>query len=330
MDPDLSSNEAPLRLLDRAKRIRRVESAGVFSAVASALGVALALAWRHPITAVFALLAVSSLVTVLLRRAQMRRAGAFENASMIELWERSETRRDAALVLRDLLRELGRTDAASPALGAADPLLRALDEELAAELARRAAEERLRAVELSREADAQAEQRRVDLLERARAAAAESARARQKFIEREFSDEAKQAAARVDEALLALEAKMLPRAAEDPDAKAFLDASSALRAMLMLTPKSVVYEGRAPASSIGDDPARLRQVVTEAQAGAVAGRVFESATAAASLKEITRWSPFAQAGITPDVLALFDPVIAGAAPVDAGELAPPPHEPPAP
>ncbi len=96
----------------------------------------------------------------------------------------------------------------------------------------------------------------------------------------------------------------------------------------MLTPKSVVYEGRAPASTIGDDPARLRQVVIEAQEGAVAGRVFESATAAASLKEITRWSPFAQAGITPDVLALFDPVIAGAAPVDPGELAPPPHEPP--
>jgi hypothetical protein len=250
------------------------------------------------------------------------------HTSMIERWERAETRRDAALVLRDLLRELGRTDATSPALGADDPLLRAVDEELAAELARRAAADRLRAEEFSREADAQAERRRVELLERATAAAAESARARQKFIEREFSDEAKQAAARVDEALLALEAKALPRAAEDPDAKSFLDASCALRAMLMLTPKSVVYEGRAPASTIGDDPARLRQVVTEAQQGAVAGRVFESATAAASLKEITRWSPFAQAGITPDVLALFDPVIAGAAPVDPGELAPPPHEPP--
>ena len=326
-DPNLSSADAPMRLLGRAKRVRQVESACVFSAVASALGVALALAWRHPITSIFAALALSSLVTVMLRRAQMRRAGAFENASMIELWERTETRRDAALVLRDLLFELGRTDAALPALGAADPLLRAVDEELAAELARRAAVDRLRAEELSREADLQAEQRRVDLRERARAAAAESARARQKFIEREFSDEAKQAAARVDEALLSLEAKMLPRAAEDPDAKSFLDASCALRAMLLLTPKSVVYEGRAPASTIGDDPARLRQVVTEAQEGAVAGRVFESVTAAASLKEITRWSPFAQAGITPDVLALFDPVIAGAAPVDAGELAPPPHDP---
>lgn len=327
MAPDLSSTDAPMRLLNRAKRIRRVESASVFSAVASALGVALALVWRHPIPAVFALLAVSSLVTVMLRRAQMRRAGDFERASMIELWERTETRHDAALVLRDLLRELGRTDATSPALGAEDPLLRALDEELAAELARRSAEERLRAVELSRDADFRAEQRRVEALARARAADAEAARARQKFVEREFADEGKRSAARVDAALLALEAKMLPRAEHDPDARAFLDASSALRAMLLLTPRSVVYEGRAPATTLGDDPARLRQVVSEAQQGAVAGRVFESATAAASLKEITRWSPFAQAGITPDVLALFDPVIAGAAPVDPGELAPPPHDP---
>ncbi len=325
-DPDLSSADATLRLLDRPKRLRRDEATCIFAATASTLGVALVLGQHHPVLAAFAALALSALATALLHRAQMRREDM--HTSMIERWERAETRRDAALVLRDLLRELGRTDATSPALGADDPLLRAVDEELAAELARRAAADRLRAEEFSREADAQAERRRVELLERATAAAAESARARQKFIEREFSDEAKQAAARVDEALLALEAKALPRAAEDPDAKSFLDASCALRAMLMLTPKSVVYEGRAPASTIGDDPARLRQVVTEAQQGAVAGRVFESATAAASLKEITRWSPFAQAGITPDVLALFDPVIAGAAPVDPGELAPPPHEPP--
>jgi hypothetical protein len=322
MDPDLSSADATLRLLDRAKRVRQVDSACAFSAVASALGVFLVAEWRHPITAVFAALALSALATALRHRAQMRREGV--HSSMIERWARAETRRDAALVLRDLLRELGRTRPTSPARGADDPVILALDEELAAELAHRAAEARLRAVELSREADAQAERRRVELLERARAADAEAARARQKFIEREFSDEAKQAAARVDEALLALEAKALPRAAEDPDAKAFLEASCALRAMLLLTPKSVVYEGRAPASSIGDDPARLRQVVTEAQEGAVAGRVFESATAAASLKEITRWSPFAQAGITPDVLALFDPVLAGAAPVEADELTPPP------
>jgi hypothetical protein len=325
-DPDLSSADATLRLLDRPKRLRRDEATCIFAATASTLGVALVLGQHHPVLAAFAALALSALATALLHRAQMRREDM--HTSMIERWERAETRRDAALVLRDLLRELGRTDATSPALGADDPLLRAVDEELAAELARRAAADRLRAEEFSREADAQAERRRVENQERARAAAAESARARQKFIEREFSDEAKQAAARVDEALLALEAKALPRAAEDPDAKSFLDASCALRAMLMLTPKSVVYEGRAPASTIGDDPARLRQVVTEAQQGAVAGRVFESATAAASLKEITRWSPFAQAGITPDVLALFDPVIAGAAPVDPGELAPPPHEPP--
>lgn len=323
-DPDLSSADATLRLLDRVKRSRRSASTLVFSAVASTLAVVLALVWRHPITAVFAILALAFLAMRLLSHALLPRTAA------IELWERAEIRRDAALALRDLVRELGRTDAPTPPPETEDPLLRAVDEELAAEMARRAAEERLRAEELAREADAQAGLRRVETLERARAAAAESARARQKFIEREFSDDAKQAAARVDEALRALEAKMLPRAAEDPDAKAFLDASSALRAMLMLTPKSVVYEGRAPASSIGDDPARLRQVVTEALAGAVAGRVFESATAAASLKEITRWSPFAQAGITPDVLALFDPVIVGAAPVDAGELAPPPHEPTAP
>lgn len=324
MDPDLSSADATLRLLDRAKRVRQVDSACAFSAVASALGVFLVAEWRHPITAVFAALALSFFAAAMTRRAQMRRAGTLESAWMIERWERTATRHEAVLVLRDLLRELGRTDATSPALGAADPLVRALDEELVAELSRRAAEERLRAVEFAREADLQAERRRVELYERSSVAVAEAARARQKFIEREFSDDAKQAAARVDEALLALEAKALPRAAEDPDAKAFLEASCALRAMLLLTPKSVVYEGRAPASSIGDDPARLRQVVTEAQEGAVAGRVFESATAAASLKEITRWSPFAQAGITPDVLALFDPVLAGAAPVEADELTPPP------
>lgn len=322
-DPDLSSADATLRLLDRVMRSRPGASTWVFSAVASTLGVTLALVWRHPITAAFAILALASLATQLLSHALLPRTAALEG------WERAETRRDAALVLRDLVRELARTDVPTPTPESEDPLLRAVDEELAAELARRAAADRLRAVELAREADARAEQRRVETLERARAADAESARERQKFIEREFSDDAKQAAARVGDALLALEAKVLPRAADDPDARDLLDASSALRAMLMLTPKSVVYEGRAPASSIGDDPARLRQVVTEAQAGAVAGRVFESATAAASLKEITRWSPFAQAGITPDVLALFDPVIAGAAPVDAGELAPPPHEVPA-
>ena len=324
-DPDLSSADATLRLLDRPKRLRRDEATCIFAAAASTLGVALVLGQHHPVLAAFAALALSALATALLHRAQMRREDG--HILTIELWERAETRRDAALVLRDLVRELGRTDVPTPPPETDDPLLSAVDEELAAELTRRAAEERLRAVELAREADAKDELRRVELLERASAADAESARARQKFIEREFSDDAKQAAARVDEALLALEAKALPRAAEDPDAKSFLDASCALRAMLMLTPKSVVYEGRAPASSIGDDPARLRQVVTEAQAGAIAGRVFESATAAASLKEITRWSPFAQAGITPDVLALFDPVIAGAAPVDAGELAPPPHDP---
>ena len=252
--------------------------------------------WRHPITSSFAARALSSLGTGVRRRAQMRRAGAFENASMIELWERTETRRDAALVLRDLLFELGRTDAALPALGAADPLLRAVDEELAAELARRAAVDRLRAEELSREADLQAEQRRVDLRERARAAAAESARARQKFIEREFSDEAKQAAARVDEALLSLEAKMLPRAAEDPDAKSFLDASCALRAMLLLTPKSVVYEGRAPASTIGDDPARLRQVGPEAQEGPLPGLGFVPVHAAQSPPSHTPTAPRAAEG----------------------------------
>ncbi|MFO0628921.1 MAG: hypothetical protein U0325_25320 [Polyangiales bacterium] len=103
---------------------------------------------------------------------------------------------------------------------------------------------------------------------------------------------------------------MLPRAASSTRSR-FLDASSALRAMLLLTPKSVVYEAARPRRPSAMTR-RLRQVVSEAQAGAVAGRVFESATAAASLKEITRWSPFAQAGITPDVLALFDPVIAGA------------------
>ncbi len=149
-DPDLSSNDAAMRLFDQAKRYRKVESACVFSAVASALGVVLVDAWRHPITAVFAVLAVSSLVAAMLRRAQMRRANPFENDSMIEQWERAQTRHDAAFVLRDLLRELGRTHPTSPARGADDPMILALDEELDAELARRRRGVRAGATEIHR------------------------------------------------------------------------------------------------------------------------------------------------------------------------------------
>lgn len=134
------------------------------------------------------------------------------------------------------------------------------------------------------------------------------------------------AARRLDEELATLIA-LLEASSDDPTADRCIGAARALRELLRKTPSHLVYEGRAPSSSLGDDPQGLRSVVREAEEGAAAGRVVESATAAASLRETARWAPYAStaASITPDVLALFDPVIAGAArsaPDD--ELAPPP------
>lgn len=324
LDPN-APEDALMRLIEAARTWERARRHALGAGAAALVAAAFAAARPGPAATAVAAVGLGVFVSLGLRWWRLRRGGAGDRAAMLARWEEATTRRDAALALLELAREGGGEVPPRAAIRPGDALLLAVDRRLTAELERRAAEDALRAAELRAATGDELRRREEEAGAREAEERAGKRRAMRRSVAEEFAGDAAESVARLDAALLAVEARLHDGVAMEDDRRAFMAASRSLRALMLLSPKSVVYEGRAPASTLGDDPAGLRRVVSDAEEGALAGRVVESAAAAGALAETARWAPYASlAGtITPEVRALFEPALAGVVAPD-DELAPPP------